>query len=115
MSDEYDRIISALQDELPSEISLLCRAIHDNDENTIRKTASSLRGGLTIVPKECAIDSDKPHFLRILLEEDHYMSESLMARACENKNRETVDVLLTYGWDIKTPFSPVGCPLWSVR
>jgi hypothetical protein len=97
MSDEYERIIIALQDELPSEISQLCRAIHDNDEHTVRELASSLHEGLTITPKQCAIDSNKSQFLRILLEEDPYMSESLMALACENKNREIVDVLLSYG------------------
>ena len=114
MSDEYERIIIALQDELPSEISLLCRAIHDDDEHAVRELASSLHEGLTITPKQCAIDSNKPQFLRLLLEEDHYMSESLMARACEYKNREIVDVLLDYGCDINKPFSPMGNALWSV-
>lgn len=111
MSDEYERAILAIQDEPPPEISLLCQAIHDNNENAVRVIASLLREELTIVPKRCAIDSDKPQFLRILLEEDPYMHVSLMEGACENKNREIIDTLLAYGWDINKPFV-AGGPLW---
>jgi hypothetical protein len=115
MSDEYERFLIALEDELPSEVSLLCRAVQENDENTVRLAVGSLPKNLTISPKKRAIECDKPHLLRILMEENPSMDQSLMERACVNKNREIVDILLAYGWDINKPLSPVGGPLWSVR
>jgi hypothetical protein len=112
MSDAYELAINAMRDDLPRDISLLRQAIHDNDEEAVRAIGGSLRKELTIIPKRCAIESNSPRLLRILLDHDKFMDESLMESACKEKNHEIIDTLLAYGWDINEPLNPAGFPLW---
>jgi len=113
--DPYAAIVDSLLDNTTENIASLRDAISQNDEQAVRRISKSFRGYDTLIPKRDAINKRKPQILKILLSEDDTVDESLMAAACESRQRDVISALVEHGWPINRPLSLNMSPLWSVQ
>lgn len=112
----YDEACEAMQQELtPPDLLLLCQAIREHDEETLRARCAASTAGSTLMPKKEAVLAGESRFLRILLEHDSSLDEDIMLTACELKRRECIRIILDFGWPINQHFSSGGSALWSVQ
>lgn len=92
----------------------LCDAIRRGDEITVRKESLTLGGTATYPAKIEAISTRRHDFLRLLLETDRSLDDSVIAKACEEKDHGSVRLLLEFGWPINAPVRLLASLLWSV-
>lgn len=116
--DEEDAGYRELMDSLakePTPWKALCEAIRHGDEAMIREESLHVAGAQTLAAKREAIMIGRPDLLKILLERDQYIEESVVAAACEQKDRDCVRLLLDFGWPINNPVYSTASLLRSVQ
>ena len=91
----------------------MCEAIRRGDDNKVREH-SLLDGPSTLAPKKEAILAGRPDLLTLLLERDNSVDEDMVTAACKRKDRDSIRILLDFGWPIDKPINCTASLLRSV-
>lgn len=96
-----ESLLKDLEAETPA-VGALNDAIRRGDQGAVRDICSSMEPKAIPIPApmRLAIVLGHPELLKILLERDSDVYESVVEVACERKDRECIRILLAYGWPI---------------
>ena len=107
-------VISDLKTELgPAAGNAMCEAIRHGNDDKVREN-SLLEGPSTLAPKKEAILAGRPDLLKLLLERDNSVDEDMVTAACKRKDRDSIRILLDFGWPIDKPINCTASLLRSV-
>lgn len=106
-------VIQDIQNALgPAPETPLCEAIRCGDDDAVFTSSSKLSGLSTLLPKEEAIAAQRPDYLRLLLKADSLIEDRMVAKACDRMDRESIRILLEFGWPINQPVNGAASLLW---
>ena len=118
MGDEedagYQELMNSLEKE-PAPWKPLCEAIRRGDEDMVREESLHLEGPSTLAAKKEAILVGRPDLLKLPLKRDDSIEDDTVATACDRKDRDSVRILLDFGWPIDEPVYFTTSLLWSVQ
>ena len=109
----YREFVDSLE-KVPASWKPLCEAIRRGDEDMVREGSLHLEGLPTHPAKMAAILAGRPDFLKLLLERDSSIDDLTVATACEKRDRDSVRMLLDFGWPINQPIRLTASLLWLV-
>lgn len=109
-SAEWQELLNELNANNPWDP--LCDAILRGDELGVRDERFTLKGTPTYPAKIQAISSGRRDFLRLLLEADDSLDDSIVAKACEENDFDSIRLLIEFGWPINAPVRLVASLLW---
>ncbi|TKA61127.1 hypothetical protein B0A55_12371, partial [Friedmanniomyces simplex] len=98
----YQELMVSLEKE-PAPWKPLCEAIRRDDEDIFREESLHLKGPPTLAAKKEAILVGRLDLLKLLLERDDSIEDDTVATACDRKYRDSVRMLLDFGWPIDKP------------
>ncbi|EME39768.1 hypothetical protein DOTSEDRAFT_74614 [Dothistroma septosporum NZE10] len=109
MTENRTEVVQSAVDGLEGELNasspldaVLDSAIRDDNKDLVRAIVGAMEGSSTLASKRLAIIFGKPELLRILLEMDREIDDSIVETALECKDYESLNTLLDFGWRIET-------------
>ncbi|EME39173.1 hypothetical protein DOTSEDRAFT_83026 [Dothistroma septosporum NZE10] len=111
---DISAIVRNIEDDLgDAHEGALLEAVRAGDVPAVRKALDSLHGHFSMRAKLLAAEKRDACLLRVLLESNDVIDESLVEAACYSKDPASIAALLDFGLRINEPLNPDQYVLWT--
>lgn len=110
---DLDEVIADMEEASPElKDEPLSNAVLSGDVETVRQIINTRKDPWLMNAKHIAVVWGKHEVLRCLLEKDPEGNDYLMEVACNLRDKESILMLLEFGWPINHPIRVNGLVLW---